>query len=63
MTEKDMTVKELYETLTPLISDYGDLEVRVSYDSSCAATPIKHINPRIVIKPIREYSYVIFEGF
>lgn len=63
MTEKDMTVKELYEALIPLIDDYGDLEVRVSYDSGCVATSIKHINPRVVIKPMREYSYILFEGF
>ena len=63
MTEKGLSVKELYELLGQLINEYGDLEVRVSYDSGCAATDIKHKEPKIVLKPMRDYSYVIFEGY
>lgn len=63
MTEKGLSVKELYELLEPLINEYGDLEVRVSYDSGLVATDIKHKEPKIVLKPMRDYSYVIFEGY
>lgn len=63
MTEKGLSVKELYELLKPLIDEYGDLEVRVSYDSGLVATDIKHKEPKIVLKPMRDYSYVIFEGY
>lgn len=63
MTEKGLSVKELYELLKPLIDEYGDLEVRVSYDSGLVATDIKHKEPEIVLKPMRDYSYVIFEGY
>jgi hypothetical protein len=63
MTEKALSVKELYELLKPLINEYGDLEVRVSYDSGLVATEIKNKEPKIVLKPMRDYSYVIFEGY
>ena len=63
MTEKGLSVKELYELLGPLINEYGDLEVRVSYDSGLVSTDIKHKEPEIVLKPMRDYSYVIFEGY
>ena len=63
MTEKGLTVKELYDSLEPLIEEYGDLEVRVSYDSGLVATDIKHKKPKVVLKPMRDYSYVIFEGY
>ena len=63
MTEKGLSVKELYDSLESLIDEYGDLEVRISYDSGLAATDIKHEKPRVVLKPMRDYSYVIFEGY
>lgn len=63
MTEKGLTVKELYDLLEPLIDEYGDLEVRVSYDSGLVATDIKHKTPKVVLQPMRDYSYVIFEGY
>ena len=40
MTE-DLTVKELYDLLEPLLEEYGDLEVSVSYDTGYAATTLK----------------------
>ena len=63
MTEKGLSVKELYDLLEPLLDEYGDLEVRVSYDSGLVATDIKHKQPKIVIQPMREYSYIVFEGY
>lgn len=63
MTEKGLTVKELYDSLESLINEYGDLEVRISYDSGLVATDIKHKKPKVVLKPMRDYSYVIFEGY
>lgn len=63
MIDKGLTVKELYDLLEPLLNEYGDLEVRVSYDSGLAATDIKHKDPQIVLQPMREYSYVKFEGY
>lgn len=63
MTEKGLSVKELYDLLEPLIEEYGDLEVRVTYDSGLVATDIKHKDPQIVLQPMREYSYVKFEGY
>ena len=63
MSKKGLTVKELYDLLEPLIDEYGDLEVRVSYDSGLVATDIMHKKPRVVLKPMRDYSYVIFEGY
>ena len=58
MTEKDMTVKDLYEALEPLLIEYGDLEVRVSYDSGYVATNIKNKTPQLVLQPMRKYSYI-----
>ena len=63
MTEKDMTVKELYDSLETLVDEYGDLKVRISYDSGVVATEIKNKPPQVVMKPMRDYSYVIFEGY
>ena len=63
MTKKGLTVKELYDSLESLIDEYGDLEVRISYDSGLVATDIKHKKPKVVLKPMRDYSYVIFEGY
>lgn len=63
MTEKGLTVKELYDLLEPLLEEYGDLEVRITYDSGLVATDIKHKEPQIVLKPMREYSFVKFEGW
>ena len=63
MTEKGLTVKELYDLLEPLLDEYGDLEVRVSYDSGLVATDIKHKQPKIVIQPMRKYSCILFEGY
>ena len=40
MTEKGLTVKELYDSLESLIDEYGDLEVRISYDGGLVATDI-----------------------
>ena len=63
MTEKDLTVKELYELLEPLIEEYGDLEVMVSYDSGLVGTSIKNKLPMVDLQPMRKYSKVIFEGY
>lgn len=63
MTGKGLTVKELYDLLEPLIEEYGDLEVRVSYDGGFVATDIKHKKPQVVLEPMREYSFVKFEGW
>ena len=63
MTEKDLTVRELYDLLEPLLDEYGDLEVRVSYDSGYVATEIKNKLPQIVLKPMKKYSYVKLEGY
>ena len=50
MSEKDMTVRDLYEALEPLLDEYGDLEVRVSYDSGVVATEIKNKLPELVVR-------------
>ena len=63
MTEKGLTVKELYDLLESLLDEYWDLEVRVSYDSGLVATDIKHKIPQVVLQPMRDYSYIIFEGY
>ena len=62
MTE-DLTVKELYGLLEPLLEEYGDLEVRVSYDSGCAATSLKRKLPLVRLEPMRKYSYVLLDGY
>ena len=58
-----MTVRELYEALDSLLDEYGDLEVRVGYDSGLAATGIKKRTPQIILQPMRIYSYILFEGY
>ena len=58
-----MTVKELYDELGKLVDEYGDLEVLVSYDTDFASTPIRKVPPEIRLKPMREYSKVIFKGY
>lgn len=63
MTEKDLTVKGLYEMLEPLLDEHSDLEVRVSYDSGLVATSIKNKMPLVDLQPMREYSSVRFEGY
>jgi len=63
MTEKDLTVRELYEMLEPLLDEYGDLEIRVRYDTGYAATTIKDKKPEVHEQPMREYSYVTLEGY
>ena len=60
---KGMTVRELYEALEPLLDEYGDLEVLVSYDDGFAATSIHRKTPEIIQQPMREYSKVRFEGY
>ena len=63
MTDGDLTVRELYELLDPLLDEYGDLKVLVSYDSGLIATSIKNKLPRINIQPMRKYSKVILTGY
>ena len=47
MTEKDLTVAELYEMLEPLIEmGLGGCELMVRYDGGTTVTPIKNILPR-----------------
>ena len=58
-----MTVKELYDCLEPLLNEYGDLKVLVSYDSGLVATSIKKKLPKLNTQPMREYSNVILEGY
>ena len=63
MSEKDMTVRDLYEALEPLLDEYGDLEVWVSYDSGVVATPIKNKLPQLIY-PLRvEHPSIQFEGY
>ena len=62
MTEKDLTVRELYEMLEPL-HEYGDLEVLVSYDSGLVSTSIKNKPPLFVEQPMRKYCKIKFEGY
>ena len=60
----DMNVKDLYEALGILIdNDFGDLEVRVSFDTNYATTSIKKKIPSIKLSSMREYSYVLLEGY
>ena len=61
--KKDLTVKELYDLLEPLLDEYGDLEVVVSYDSGLVVTPIKNKLPMVDLQPMRKYSKVRFEGY
>ena len=63
MTEKDMTVKDLYESLKPLVEEYGDLEIRVSYDSGVVATGIKNKTPQLILQPITGYPFINLEGY
>lgn len=56
--KKYMTVEELYMALGPLVEEFGELEVRVSYDSGYVSTGIK----RDVLPEIRPHS-VRFEGY
>ena len=64
MTEKrDLTVRELYDLLEPLLDKYGDLEVVVSYDSGLVVTPIQNKLPMVDLQPMRKYSKVRFEGY
>ena len=53
----DLTVRQLYELLEPLLDEYGDLEVRVSYDSDVVATPIKNKLPEHKGSHIRLCGY------
>ena len=59
---KDLTVRELYEMLEPLLEEYGDFEVRVAYDSGFVATPIRNITP-IIKDPFTSNRHVRFEGY
>ena len=59
----DLTVRQLYELLEPLLDENGDLEVRVSYDSGLVATSIKNKSPTVHLAPMKEYSYVKLEGY
>lgn len=61
--KKDLTVKELYGLLEPLLDEYGDLEVVVSYDSGLVVTSIKNKRPMVDLQPMRKYSKVRFEGY
>lgn len=64
MTEKkDLTVRELYDLLEPLLDEYGDLEVVVSYDSGIVVTSIQNKLPRVDLQPMRKYSKVRLEGY
>ena len=60
---KDLTVRELYEMLEPLLDEHGDLEIRVRYDTGYAATSIKDKLPVVHEKPMRKYSYVTLDGY
>ena len=57
MTVKDLTVRELYELLEPLLEEHGERGVVVSYDSGVVMTPLKDklplldiINGRIILE-------------
>ena len=59
MTEKDLTVKEMYDLLGELIEKgYKDNEVRLSYDSDCVYTTI----PKSV-DPIIGFDYIILSDY
>lgn len=57
--KEDLTVRELYELLKPLIDEYGDFEIRVSYDSETVFTPIKDKLPLVEIgrKLVKLWGY------
>jgi len=57
MTKKDLTVRELYEMLEPLVDEFGEMKVVVSYDSGVVATPIKNKLPEM------RYNRMRFEGY
>ena len=59
MTEKDLTVRELYEMLEPLIDELGECEVRIRYDSGVVTTPIRNRLPYFRI----ENRTLEFEGY
>ena len=61
--KKDLTVKELYDLLEPLVDENGDLEVVVSYDGGLVVTSIKNKRPIVDLQPMRKYSRVRFEGY
>ena len=54
---------ELNDLLEPLVDEYGDLEVVVSYDGGLVVTSIKNKLPIVDLQPMRKYSRVIFEGY
>ena len=45
MTEKELTVRELYEMLEPLVDELGDATVTIRYDGGTTVTPIKNRLP------------------
>lgn len=47
VTSKNLTVRELYEMLEPLLDDFEEFEVRVSYDSDVVSTPIRNKLPLV----------------
>jgi len=66
-TKKDLTVRELYEMLEPLVDELGDCEVLVRYDGGTTLTPIRKQLP---FRKIRMYgngadedTVIIFEGY
>ena len=61
--KKDLAVKELYDLLEPLLDEYGDLEVVVSYDSGLVVTSIQNKLPMVDLQPMRKYSKVRLEGY
>lgn len=63
MAKKDLTVRELYDLLEPLLDEYGDLEVVVGYDSGLVVTSIQNKLPMVDLQPMRKYSKVRFEGY
>lgn len=64
---KDVTIRELYELIEPLVDDLGDCEVLVRYDGGTTFTPIKKVLPYLQEKmyglPPQPDKVVVLEGY
>lgn len=67
MTTHNLTIRELYEMLEPLVDELGDCEVQVRYDGGTTVTPIKNELPYVKHKrnaiPPAVDRVIILEGY
>lgn len=64
MTEKDLTVRELYDMLESLIEmGLGEVEVMVRYDGGTTITPIKNILPHLNHDPHSLKQTIELQGY